>query len=117
MCAFPPCYGIFKPLLFISYRLTNFFNTLLQCTNTNDELPVLQVSFTDIKKYIAYHYRLVHVRSLDPAPQAAQLAGLNVVSITIALSDLTLFDFDLLFMLNEVLAAQAQAPSHSSQYS
>ncbi|KAI9435002.1 hypothetical protein BJY52DRAFT_1230985, partial [Lactarius psammicola] len=80
MYAFPPQYGVFKPLLLINFRLTNFFNTFLQFTNTNNELPVLQVSFAEVEKYVAYHYRLAHVRLLDPALQAAQLAGLNAVA-------------------------------------
>ncbi|KAI9441079.1 hypothetical protein BJY52DRAFT_1320823 [Lactarius psammicola] len=30
--------------------------------------------------YITYHYRVTHVRSLDSALQATQLAGLNAVA-------------------------------------
>ena len=49
-CAFPPRYGVFKPSLLISFRLTNFFKTLLDLASTNDELHVLQVSRADVEK-------------------------------------------------------------------
>ena len=54
---------------------------------------------------MAYHYEveLAYVRSLDPA-QATQLAALDAIAT--ALSDPTTFDFDPLFKLDAVLAAQ-----------
>ena len=53
----------------------------------------------------AYHYKLAHVRSLDPTSQATQLVALDAIAT--GLSDPTIFDFDPLFKLDAVLAAQA----------
>ena len=52
----------------------------------------------------AYHYKLAHVRSLDPASQATQRSALDAIAT--ALSNPTIFDFDPLFKLDAVLAAQ-----------
>ncbi|KAH9057289.1 PCI-domain-containing protein [Lactarius vividus] len=110
------------------------YNALLDLASTNDELHVLQVSRTDVEQWIkeweitpseksaflerlveifskagqratAYHYKLAHVRSLDPASQATQLVALDAIAT--ALSDPTIFDYDPLFKLDAVLAAQA----------
>ncbi|KAH9168178.1 PCI-domain-containing protein [Lactarius sanguifluus] len=110
------------------------YNALLDLASTHDELHVLQVSRTDVEQWIkeweitpsekstflerlvevfskagqrvtAYHYKLAHLRSLDPASQATQLVALDAIAT--ALSDPTIFDFDPLFKLDAVLAAQA----------
>ncbi|KAH9025196.1 hypothetical protein EDB84DRAFT_1564128 [Lactarius hengduanensis] len=56
---------------------------------------------------MAYHYELAHVRSLDPASQATQLAALDAIAM--ALCDPTIFDFDPVLRLDSVLAAQPHA--------
>jgi translation initiation factor 3 subunit M len=53
----------------------------------------------------AYHYKLAHVRSLDPASPATQRSALDAIAT--ALSNPTIFDFDPLFKLDAVLAAQS----------
>ncbi|KAH8989688.1 PCI-domain-containing protein [Lactarius akahatsu] len=110
------------------------YNALLDLASSNDELHVLQVSRTDVEQWIkeweitpsekstflerlvevfskagqrvtAYHYKLAHLRSLDPASQATQLVALDAIAT--ALSDPTIFDFDPLFKLDAVLAVKA----------
>ncbi|KAH8988769.1 PCI-domain-containing protein [Lactarius hatsudake] len=110
------------------------YNALLDLASANDELHVLQVSRTDIEQWIkeweitpsekstflerlvevfskagqrvtAYHYKLSHLRSLDPASHATQLVALDAIAT--ALSDPTIFDFDPLFKLDAVLAVKA----------
>lgn len=110
------------------------YNALLDLASANDELLVLRVSRADVENWLkewevtpseksaflerlvdvfskarqpdtAYYYKLAHVRSLDPASQAAQLAALDAIAT--AVSDPTIFDFDPLFKLDAVLAAQA----------
>ncbi|KAH9168318.1 hypothetical protein EDB89DRAFT_2203536 [Lactarius sanguifluus] len=51
----------------------------------------------------AYHYKLVHIRSLDPAPQATQLVELDAIATP--LSDPAIFDFDQLFKAHHGLRA------------
>jgi translation initiation factor 3 subunit M len=109
------------------------YNALLDLASTNDEVHVLQVSRTDVEQWLkdweitpseksaflerlvdvfskagqretAYHYKLAHVRSLDPASQATQLVALDAIAI--ALSNPSIFDFDPLYKLDAVLAAQ-----------
>jgi translation initiation factor 3 subunit M len=53
----------------------------------------------------AYHYKLVHVRSLDPASKSTQPAALNAIAT--AVSDPAVLDFDPLFKLDAVLAAKS----------
>jgi translation initiation factor 3 subunit M len=110
------------------------YSALLDLASTNDELHGLQVSRADVEKWIkeweitpsekstflerlvevfskagqpdsAYHYKLAHVRSLDPASPATQRVALDAIAT--ALSNRTIFDFDPLFKLDAVLAAQA----------
>ncbi|KAH9027551.1 hypothetical protein EDB85DRAFT_2171956 [Lactarius pseudohatsudake] len=59
------------------------------------------------RRDMAYHYKLAHVRSLDPASQATQLAALDAIAT--AVSDPTIFDFDPVLKLDSVLAAQPYA--------
>ncbi|KAF8263947.1 hypothetical protein EI94DRAFT_1772790 [Lactarius quietus] len=116
-----------------SLRLPVYY-ALLDLASTNDELHVLQVSRADVEKWIkeweitpseksaflerlvdvfskakqretAYHYKLAHVRSLDPTSQSTQHTALDAIAT--ALSDPSIFDFDPLFKLDAVLAAQA----------
>ncbi|KAH9026904.1 hypothetical protein EDB85DRAFT_2174185 [Lactarius pseudohatsudake] len=93
---------------------------------TNDESPVLRISRPDVEdgsvvrifcpsaspvnapcspgRDMAYHYEFAHVRSLDHASQATQLAALDAVATAP-----TIFDFDPVLRLDSVLAAQPHA--------
>ena len=53
----------------------------------------------------AYHYKLAHVRSLDPASQSAQSAALDTIAT--AVSNPAVLDFDPLFKLDAVLATKS----------
>ncbi|KAH9026899.1 hypothetical protein EDB85DRAFT_1893186 [Lactarius pseudohatsudake] len=71
---------------------------------TNDESPVLRISRPDVEEDMAYHYEFAHVRSLDHASQATQLAALDAIATAP-----TIFDFDPVLRLDSVLAAQPHA--------
>ncbi|KAF8462486.1 PCI-domain-containing protein [Russula ochroleuca] len=131
------------------YRiLSNLFNTLprqsalrfpvhtalLELASSNDELQMLQVSRSDVEKWLkewditpteksaflktlvavfskagqqdtAYYYKLALVRSLEPTSQSAQPAALDAIAT--ALSNPTVFDFDPLFKLDAVVATRS----------
>ncbi|KAI9449883.1 PCI-domain-containing protein [Russula earlei] len=110
------------------------YSALLGLASSSDELHVLQLSRDDVQKWLkdweitpaeksaflkvlaevfsnagqpdtAYHYKLAHVRSLDPASQSAQLAALDAIAT--ALANPAVFDFDPLFKLAAVVAARS----------
>ncbi|KAI9449953.1 hypothetical protein BJY52DRAFT_1192161 [Lactarius psammicola] len=100
--------------------LTNFFNTLLQQStprlsvykallnpaSANNELQAMQVAYPDVKKRLFQRRTaLAYVHSTDPASQATQLPALDATTTT--LFDATISDFNPLFQLDIVLAAQA----------
>ncbi|KAH9165363.1 hypothetical protein EDB89DRAFT_1911469 [Lactarius sanguifluus] len=54
----------------------------------------------------AYHYKLVHICSLDPAPQATQLTELDAIATALSGGpDPAIFDFDQLFKAHHGLRA------------
>ena len=53
----------------------------------------------------AYHYKLAHVRSLEPTLQSTQPVALDAIAT--ALSNPAVFDFDPLFKLDAVIATKS----------
>ncbi|KAF9464796.1 hypothetical protein BDZ94DRAFT_1307517 [Collybia nuda] len=110
------------------------YDTLLKIAVTNDDLEALRLSRTDVEKWLsewdvslekkseflksivdaheqsgqpakAYEYSLSYVRSLPSTSSFAQEAAIEVIATAIRLP--LIFDFDPLFKLDAVVAAQS----------
>ncbi|TFK43819.1 hypothetical protein BDQ12DRAFT_643487 [Crucibulum laeve] len=109
------------------------YNTLLEIATANDDLDALQLSKSDVEKWlsewgisskekaaflksivdayakagqpsISYEYTLSYVRALPPTSSEGEAAAIDAIATAFRLP--TVFDFDPLFKLDAVIAAK-----------
>ncbi|KAA1473359.1 hypothetical protein DENSPDRAFT_802463 [Dentipellis sp. KUC8613] len=125
--------NLFNALPRTSPLRLSVYNTLLELASANDELDVLQLSQSDVEKWLqewnispsektaflkalvdafakagepetSYRYKISYVRSFDGASPESQAAAIDLIAATLASP--VVFDFDPLFKINAVVAAK-----------
>ncbi|KAF8165632.1 hypothetical protein B0H34DRAFT_671432 [Crassisporium funariophilum] len=125
--------NLFNTLPRISPLRLVVYQTLLGIATSNDDLEVLELTKADVEKWLSewditdeekatflksiveayakadqlttsYEYSLVYVRRLPPSSELGQSAALEAIATALRLP--TVFDFDLLFKLDAVLAVK-----------